>query len=57
VTLADIERGMSDEELARKFEACTAGVFVGEPARAFLDAAAALERMTDVGRIVDHIRL
>lgn len=57
VTLADIERGMSDQELARKFEACTAGVFVGESAHAFLDAAASLERMADVGRIVDHIRL
>jgi 2-methylcitrate dehydratase len=57
VTLADIERGMSDQELARKFEACTAGVFVGESARVFLDAAASLERISDVGRIVDHIRL
>jgi 2-methylcitrate dehydratase len=57
VTLADIERGMNDQELARKFEACTAGVFVGESAHAFLNAAASLERMADVGRIVDHIRL
>jgi hypothetical protein len=48
---------MSDQELARKFEACTAGVFVGESAHAFLDAAASLERMADVARIVDHIRL
>ena len=48
---------MSDQELARKFDACTAGVFAGEFARAFLDAAASLERMADVGRIVDHIRL
>ncbi|MBV9200591.1 MAG: MmgE/PrpD family protein, partial [Alphaproteobacteria bacterium] len=57
VTLADIERGMSDQELMQKFERCTAGVFVSEPARAFLDAAESLERVPDVGRIVDHIRL
>lgn len=57
VTLADIERGMSDSELLRKFAACTAGVFEDERARAFLDAAAALERISDVGRIVDLIRL
>ena len=57
VTLADIERGMSDQELARKFETCTAGVFVGESARAFLDATASLERISNVGRIVDHIRV
>jgi len=57
VTLADIERGMSDQELARKFDACTAGVFEGERARAFLDAAASLESVADVGRIVDLIRL
>jgi 2-methylcitrate dehydratase PrpD len=57
VTLADIERGMTDDELLRKFAACTAGVFEGERARAFLDAAAALERTSDVGRIVDLIRL
>jgi hypothetical protein len=42
---ADIERGMSDDELLRKFAACTAGVFEDE--RAFLDAAAALERTSD----------
>jgi 2-methylcitrate dehydratase len=57
VTLADIERGMSDQELVRKFETCTAGVFVGESARAFLDATASLERISNVGRIVDHIRV
>ena len=57
VTLADIERGMSDDELGRKFAACTAGIFEGEPAHAFLDAAAALEHTPDVGGIVDLIRL
>lgn len=57
VTLADIERGMSDHELMQKFERCTTGMFVGESARAFLDAAASLERMSNVSRIVDHIRL
>lgn len=57
VTLADIERGMSDEELARKFASCTASVFPAEHAHAFLDAAAKLDRMDDVGRLVDHIRL
>lgn len=57
LTLADIERGMSDDELERKFAACTKGRFEGEPARAFLDAAASLDRMPDVGRVVDLIRL
>jgi 2-methylcitrate dehydratase len=57
VTLEDIERGMSEDELGRKFAACTVGIFEGEPAHAFLEAAAALERTPDVNRIVDLIRL
>ena len=56
-TLADIERGMSDQELAAKFDACTSGVLTPERGQAFLDVASSLERMPEVGRIVDLIRL
>jgi hypothetical protein len=41
----------------REFAVCTAGVFEGERARAFVDGAAALERTSDLGRIVQLIRL
>ena len=55
VTLADIERGMSDAELTRKFDACTRGLLEPARARAFLDAAASLETMDHVGDIIDCI--
>jgi 2-methylcitrate dehydratase len=57
ITLADIERGMSDADLARKFDGCVHGVLKPAAARTFLDVAGSLDTMTNVGKVIDHIAL
>src|SRR5437764_8224355 len=57
VTLAEIEKGMSDAELEEKFRRCVARTFDTRRADAVLAAAGALDRAETVDSLVDLVAL
>jgi 2-methylcitrate dehydratase len=57
VTLAEIEKGMSDAELEKKFRRCVARVFEPNRASAVLAAAQALDQAETVDHLIDLLAI
>jgi 2-methylcitrate dehydratase len=57
VSLAEIERGLAEDELERKFAHCVARTFSASQRDAVIKAALALDRADDVRGLVDLLRV
>jgi 2-methylcitrate dehydratase len=57
ISLAEIERGMSEDELERKFAGCVAQAFSLRQRDAVVKAALSLDEADDVGRLVDLLHV